>query len=355
MVASFTTWGLDAGKEVDQSSSMAEPAKKSPPSVEILDIDDTLLAQAGMEVIDMDLAQLQSTPLQARRVVVRLDGCMVVFYATNLRMRTRTRPSLQQNLLSFVSFGPQTRGSVDGLSIRPDRLLVVAPETSVGFVADPGYQSITFMVAPEELDRHLQIRQREADFPAPQGLEVRHVDAAMAGQLFAFGQRLIELAIQQPELFNEHAESRIAAQNELLETLLETLDSCAEVAPERGERQRQSQSEMVRSVERYALAHVDDPLYVTDLCKIVDTSERSLEYAFKAVMGLTPKLYLARLRLHRVRTALLQAQPGSTTVAIEALNWGFWHFGEFSRAYKNCFGELPSQTLRRKPEIAAKN
>jgi hypothetical protein len=30
------------------------------------------------------------------------------------------------------------------------------------------------------------------------------------------------------------------------------------------------------------------------------------------------------------------------------LNWGFWHFGEFSRAYKECFGELPSDTLRRK-------
>ena len=43
------------------------------------------------------------------------------------------------------------------------------------------------------------------------------------------------------------------------------------------------------------------------------------------------------------------ARPGTTTVAVEALNWGFWHFGEFSRAYKNCFGELPSQTLRRKP------
>ncbi|MBF7731270.1 helix-turn-helix domain-containing protein [Pseudomonas sp. N040] len=325
-----------------------------PPAVEILDIDDTNLAQAGIEVIDMDLAQLQSTPLQARRVVVRLDGCVVVFYATNLRMRTRTRPSLQQSLLSVVTFGPQTSGSVDGLSIRPDRLLVVAPETSVGFVADPGYQSITFLVSPQELQRHLQIRHRQDDFAVPQGLEARHVGAAMAGQLFAFGKRLVELASQQPELFNECAETRAAAQRELLETLLETLDSCAEVEPERGERLRQTQSEMVRSVEQYALAHVDEPLYVTDLCKMIGTSERSLEYAFKAVMNLTPKAYLARLRLHRVRTALLQAQPGSTTVAIEALNWGFWHFGEFSRAYKNCFGELPSQTLRHKPWVAAK-
>jgi transcriptional regulator GlxA family with amidase domain len=76
-------------------------------------------------------------------------------------------------------------------------------------------------------------------------------------------------------------------------------------------------------------------------------SERTLEYAFKDVMALTPMAYLSRLRLHRVRKALLTAPPGSTTVSAEALTWGFWHFGEFSRAYRECFGELPSETLLR--------
>ncbi len=321
------------------------------PAVEVLDIDDTQLAQAGIEVIDMDLARLQSTPLRAKRVIVRLDGCVVAFYTTNLRMRTRTRPSMRQGLLSFVTFGPHTTGLVDGLEIRPDRMLVVAPTTTVGFVTNPGYESITFMVAPEELARHLRIRHRQDDFIAPQGLEMRHVGEAMAGQLFAFGKRLVELAMQQPALFNEHAEHRAAAQTELLETLLETRGSSSDVEPERGERTRQKQSEMVRCVEAYAMAHADQPLYLTDLCKIAGVSERSLEYAFTAVMGLTPKLYLVRLRLHQVREALIKATPGSTTVAIEALNWGFWHFGEFSRAYKNCFDELPSQTLRRKQSL----
>jgi transcriptional regulator GlxA family with amidase domain len=67
-------------------------------------------------------------------------------------------------------------------------------------------------------------------------------------------------------------------------------------------------------------------------------------------MGLRPVAYLTRLRLHRVHQALLHASKGSTTVTTEALNWGFWHFGEFSRAYRECFGELPSDTLGRTPE-----
>jgi transcriptional regulator GlxA family with amidase domain len=38
----------------------------------------------------------------------------------------------------------------------------------------------------------------------------------------------------------------------------------------------------------------------------------------------------------------------AAAAAAAAVEWGFWHFGEFSRAYKECFGELPSETLRRR-------
>jgi AraC family transcriptional regulator, ethanolamine operon transcriptional activator len=115
----------------------------------------------------------------------------------------------------------------------------------------------------------------------------------------------------------------------------------------RSDRTRQAQSQIVKRVEEYVLAQTGERLYVTDLCKVAGVSERSLEYAFKEVAGLTPMHYLTRLRLHRVRQALLAATPDSTTVSVEALEWGFWHFGEFSRIYKECFGELPSDTLKR--------
>jgi AraC family transcriptional regulator, ethanolamine operon transcriptional activator len=106
----------------------------------------------------------------------------------------------------------------------------------------------------------------------------------------------------------------------------------------------------VRAAEDYALSHTGDRIYVGDLCRAAATSERALEYAFKSIMGLTPVAYLTRLRLHRVRRALLTATHGSATVSALALDCGFWHFGDFSRAYKECFGELPSETLRRTPD-----
>jgi len=140
----------------------------------------------------------------------------------------------------------------------------------------------------------------------------------------------------------------------LFETLLATLDVANDFAPSRSDRTRQAQSLIEKIAEDHALSRTGATLYVTDLCKAASVSERTLEYAFKAVMGLTPVAYLIRLRLHRVRQALMAARPRPTTVSAEALRWGFWHFGEFSRAYKDCFGELPSDTLLGQTELLGK-
>jgi transcriptional regulator GlxA family with amidase domain len=176
------------------------------------------------------------------------------------------------------------------------------------------------------------------------------VDPEKVRRLFDWGKRLVDTAVIDPALFNESEAERSAAQGELLETLLAALDVANDFEPSRSDRTRQAQSRIVRIAEDHALSQTGTNLYVTELCRVTGVSERTLEYAFKEITGLTPMAYLLRLRLHRVREALLAATPESTKVSAEALNWGFWHFGEFSRAYKDCFGELPSETLRRKPK-----
>jgi len=319
-----------------------------PAAVEIVDIGDPTAANTAVEFIDQDVVQLESTPLQGRQVIVRLEGVIVVYYSTNLRVRSR--PCLHDELIGYVTFGPGVAGTVDGVPVGPDSMLAVAPATEIGFVTNAGYESITFLLPPAELDAHLRARGRADDFRLPHGMEPLHVGAGLAGSLFAWGKRLVDTAERDPELFNERQEQRVAAKVDLIEALLATLAASSNLEPERRERSRQAQSSIVRAAERYALAHTADRLYVTDLCRAAGVSERTVEYAFRAVMALTPVAYLTRLRLHRVRLALRAAAPGSTTVTAEALNWGFWHFGEFSRAYRDCFGELPSETLRRKPE-----
>jgi AraC family transcriptional regulator, ethanolamine operon transcriptional activator len=317
------------------------------PAVTIVEIDDPTMTGAGIDLVDMDAVQLQSMPLRVRRVIVRLEAVTLVYHSTNARMRTRT--SVREGRLAYVTFGPRALGSVNGLPVFPGLMLAVEPAAEGHFVVDPGYEAIAFLVHPQDIADHLAARGREADFRPPSGVEALQVDAGRVRALYDWGRRLVDIAAREPRSFEEGRKERAAAQVEGLETLLATLGAASGFEPTRSDRTRQAHSLIVKAAEDHALSRVDDPLQVTDLCRAAGVSERTLEYAFKEVMGLTPVNYLMRLRLHRVRQALLAATQASSTVSAEALKWGFWHFGEFSRAYKACFGELPSDTLRRAP------
>jgi AraC-like DNA-binding protein len=318
------------------------------PAVTVTDLDDPTSAGAGLELIDLDAVQLGAVPFRARRVVVRLEGAAVVFHSTNVRMRTHT--SVSDDLIAYVTFGPHAKGTVNGLPVRPGMVMAGEPGAEARFVVDADWESITFLFPPRELSEQLTARQRESELRLPRGVEALQVSEEKGRTLFDWGKRLVELAARQPDLFNERRQERIAARADLLETLLATLGGAVDLEPAGGDRTQGAQSLIVRTVEGYALSRIDEQLHVSDLCMAAEVSERTLEYAFKEILGLTPVAYLIRLRLHQARRALLAATQGSTTVSAVALDWGFWHFGEFSRAYRECFGELPSDTLRRKPK-----
>lgn len=316
------------------------------PAVSVVDITDSSTAGEGVEVLDLDAMHLQSVPLRARRVIVRIEAATVVFHSTNLRLRTRTR--VLNGLLAYVTFGPQADATANGLRLRPDVLLVGGPGAEAQIVTHAGYESIAFLLPPDDIRAHLAGRRRESDFRVPHGLETLQAKGEQVRALFAWGKRLIDTAVRRPDLFNDHPHERMSAHGELIETLLATLGETNDREADRSERTRQAQSRIVKITEDYALSQRGDRLFVTDLCRAAAVSERTLENAFKAVMGMTPMAYLIRLRLHRVRQSLLLGTQNATTVSGEAMKWGFWHFGEFSRAYKTCFGESPSETLRRK-------
>lgn len=316
-------------------------------AVSVEEITDPTLANEGVDWIDLDAVTLQSRPLRALRVTVRLANATVLFHSVNLRVRTRTR--VHDGQIAYVTFGPTARGTVNGMSLQPGMMLATAADAEARFVVEAGWESVTFLLPRLDIRTHLRTRQRESEFRQPSGLELLQVQPDKVRACFHWGKRLAQAAAARPTLFDTSERKRAAAEVELVETLLTTLGAADDFRPTRGDRSRQAQSRIVRTAEDYALAHVGEPLYVTDLCRAAAVSERKLEYAFKGVLGLAPVAFLSRLRLHRARQSLLAAVPGSTTVAAEALHWGFWHLGDFSRAYKACFAELPSETLRRKP------
>jgi AraC-like DNA-binding protein len=327
-----------------------KPFTTTPPAaVTVAEITDPTAVGETIEVVEQDAVQLESRPLRARQVVVCLGTSVLMFQSTNLPIRTRTR--LQEGLVAFVTFGPLAAGTLNGLPVGPDRVLASTSGVEVEFVVAGGYESVSFLLPPDDIRAHLRGRHREDEFRLPNGVELLRLSPAAAHGLYGFGRRLADVAARQPEVF-DLPQTQAAAQIEVLETLLAALGSAGHVESAAQDLTRQAHSRVVQIVEDYALAHTAERLYVTDLCEAAGVSERTLQYAFKEVMGMNPVAYLTRLRLHRVRQALRAATQRSTTVTAEALRWGFWHFGYFSRAYKGCFGELPSDTLRRKPHAS---
>jgi len=329
-------------------NSKNQPDARGPaPAVTVVEINDPTAVGESIDVIKQDVVQLESKSLRVRRVVVRLGTALVLFHSTNLSVRTRTK--LHVDFEAYTAFGPDAMGTVNGLPVSPDRVLASMPGVEVEIVVAAGYESVAFLLPPNEIRDHLRIRYRDHEFRFQKRVDLLTPSPVAAHRLYRWGRRLTNVAVRQPELFND-PQVQAAAQVELLENLLDTLRSVVqvEITPQEATRQRHSRT--VQLVEDYALSHNDERIHVTDLCEAAGVSERTLEYSFKEVMGMTPKAYLTRLRMHRVRHALRTATHASTTVTRAALQWGFWHFGDFSRAYKDCFGELPSDTLRRPPD-----
>jgi AraC family ethanolamine operon transcriptional activator len=132
----------------------------------------------------------------------------------------------------------------------------------------------------------------------------------------------------------------------LLQTVLQIAAVSEEdIAPSFNERMRALQ------IGRRARSFVDDRLdadalpSVVDICTALGVSERTLRYAFREYVGLSPVAYLRACRLNRVRAVLAASNPQETKVTQVAMRFGFLHLGRFAGDYKQMFGEMPSETL----------
>ena len=106
-------------------------------------------------------------------------------------------------------------------------------------------------------------------------------------------------------------------------------------------------SRLVKQANDYMQSHLDQALTLTDLCQALGTSSRALCYGFQEMFGISPMSYLKILRLKATHQLLKTANPAAITVTESATQFGFCHLGYFSRDYKQMFGELPSETLRK--------
>ena len=169
---------------------------------------------------------------------------------------------------------------------------------------------------------------------------LRISDTALA----AWRQQLT-LVVRSPELLERaNANPRVASQLEhlLIDLLIDghppTVESPMFHNPAPG---------FVRRAQEFVQAHYAQPLQLADIVRAANVPERTLRDAFLQFRGMSPMQYLRKTRLEHARELLLGALSHQRIADI-ALDCGFTHLGRFAIAYREKFGELPSDTLDNK-------
>jgi AraC family ethanolamine operon transcriptional activator len=290
---------------------------------------------------ELDYLQLDSGPLNVRTVLYRGEQVFIKYVSYNRRFHQRgVAPrgvlsfGLTDDPFTHVAYGqPLQRDTMIRFN-KPDGLDVVAAANFVGFPVSIN-EKFAFEVA-ERIGIPL-IPQQLSHGP----LIYRHAPAIVASlrrDLHALIGliRNDALALKSPQWIAGFEFSFTA---KLLQILV--LPHHARTTPQYSSARNLG---LKRAVE-HVRARQQYPLTIKDLCCAANISWRSLDRAFREQFEMTPKQYLTRHCLHRVRWQLLHNEARESISDI-AGNWGFFHPGQFASQYRRCFGELPRQTAK---------
>lgn len=148
--------------------------------------------------------------------------------------------------------------------------------------------------------------------------------------------------------FSEHA-AATAAEQEIALCLTHVLERSTKVLDRHVGRPQFSRGRVISRTLQLIEANEGQPLFIDDLCRATQVSERTLRNIFHEFFGVGPMRLLKVRQLREIRAALLRADPQRDTVTRIAARFGIWDFSLFARNYKALFGESPSRTLRTAP------
>ena len=230
----------------------------------------------------------------------------------------------------------------DGQQAGAGELLMFTPGHEVDVHWRRGTQAIVIALDAACLADHLE-RHHQSEVPRlpPQAQLIgrEHPALGSLGNLL----RLIDGEAGRPAGVLASPVGQQHVQHLFCENLLQLIPSLS-VLP-----QRSLLPGTVKRAVDYIHAHLEQPLSISQLVAISGASRRSLEQAFQRSLGSSPQRYIQRCRLNAIRQLLQRHRPGELQLSELAFRWGFTQPSHFTTAYKQAFGELPSQTLSRQP------
>ena len=141
----------------------------------------------------------------------------------------------------------------------------------------------------------------------------------------------------------EHPQAARGLEQALISTMMDCLGG--EVAEDRAVHRQHAA--IMRRFHRFTEERIGEPLYLSEVCREIGASARTMNACCHEHLGIGAKHYLLLHRMHMARRALRRSARADTTVTEVAMRYGFWHLGRFAGEYKALFGESPFATLTR--------
>ena len=102
----------------------------------------------------------------------------------------------------------------------------------------------------------------------------------------------------------------------------------------------------MRSFDSYLSEVGDNVPALNSVSRELGVGRRSLFYALRQSLGITPRRYIEVRRLLELRRRLKLTTPDASTVTELATELGFGDLGRMAGKYHRQFGEYPRDTLK---------
>jgi AraC family transcriptional regulator, ethanolamine operon transcriptional activator len=231
-----------------------------------------------------------------------------------------------------------------GEGVEMDALVTLGADEELDFYTPRGFEILGLVVDSGALEIHAR--------------EVEHRDLATAfagrGVLKPCAERLDEFRRLLQSVLQSSEVNPIALQFRQTQRVLEQtmLGAVVAVVADDGALPKPAYAgrrNVVDAAKAFMRSRIAEPITVADLCRELGVSRRTLQYSFQEVLGINPVRFLRAMRLNGARRDLKAGTRPADSVQDVAARWGFWHLGHFVTDYKRLFGELPSETLGRRP------
>lgn len=232
---------------------------------------------------------------------------------------------------------------VDGTRVEPHMLAVHSGQGDFQLTTPDNFGFLGVVVQTEYLRHYANVEHSELDADLLTQ-RVLQLPADCIDDLRTWMKQLLQ--VDSPPLDWMTPQARQLLQDETLSALVQIL-----TRGQKGPREKVSSQHARRTLQRtrdYLQTHTDRCVSVHELCEQLGSSPRALQDCFQRCLGLSPKAYLKAVKLNEVRRELLRADSALASVSDVAVRYGFWHLSRFAADYRWLFGELPSQTLRRR-------